>query len=262
MKINIGDIYRDQRSKYDFVSKFSSEKFLDITFGKYFDFTKSELLLSKGVKEVWSLDVLNNDQYLTVRKLNHEQKICFQKKDIKELEHTKFDLIFSFNVMRVTYNINPLLKIIQNCLSPNGIVVISIYNNDVFLNPDNNLNSSKQKLLSTSDFKKTLKLFFSDVSFLSQGDISQIKKFTENIISKNVTLASTKSLVKHNFKFFFKTNVRLQSFYLKYILPLYLYYKKLRRERKFKIDPRKYEIISYDEQKTPISIIAVCKNMT
>lgn len=260
MKINIGDIYRDQRSKYNFVSKFSSGKILDITFGKYFDFAKSELLLSKGVNEVWSLDVLNNDQYLTVRKLDHEQKICFQKKDIKELEHTKFDSIFSFNIMRVTHNINPLLKIIQNCLSPNGVAVISIYNNDIFLNTDN-LNSSKQKLLSTSDFKKTLKLFFSDVSLFSQGDISYMKKFTENVTSKNVTLASTKSLVKHNFKNFFKTNVILQSFYLRYILSLYLYYKKLRRERKLKIDPEKYKIISYNEQKIPISIISICKNM-
>ena len=53
MKINIGDIYRDQASKYNFVKKFTSEKILDLTYGKYFDFAKSELLLSNGAKEIW-----------------------------------------------------------------------------------------------------------------------------------------------------------------------------------------------------------------
>jgi len=260
LEINIGDIYREQRSKYDFVSKFSSEKILDITFGKFFDFTKSELLLSRGIKEVWSLDLLDNDQYLTVRKLNNGKKICYQKKDINELDHTKFDVIFSFNIMRVTENIESLLKIIKNCLLDEGIVVISILNTDVFLDSDNSLNSSKQKLLLINDFKKTLKLFFSDVSFHSQGNSVQLKKFTENVTSKNM-MVTTKSSIKRNIKKFFKINKKLTSFYLKYILTLFQYYKNFRRARKLKIDPEKYNILPLDEKRLPVSIIAVCKKI-
>ena len=95
MKINIGDIYRDQASKYNFVKKFTSEIILDLTYGKYFDFAKSELLLSNGAKEIWSLDLLNDQMSLTLRKHDKQKKVCFEKKCIDDLENIKFDLIIS-----------------------------------------------------------------------------------------------------------------------------------------------------------------------
>lgn len=258
LKINIGDIYREQRSKYDFVSKFPAEKILDITFGKFFDFTKSEILLSKGTKEVWSLDLLNNDQYLTIRKLNNQQKVCYQKKDIAELDHTKFDAIFSFNILQISKNIEPLLEIIQNCLSDKGIAVISILNSDSLINIENNLNSSKEEYLSLDDFKNSLKSFFTNVLFYSQGDTNQLKKFTETVRSKN-TMVNTKSLIKHNIKKIFKTNEKLTKFYLDYVFTSFQRYKKFRRQKKFQIHLKKYDIVPFNNHQTPLSIIAVCK---
>jgi|TARA_B110000438_G_scaffold301452_1_gene356372 2-polyprenyl-3-methyl-5-hydroxy-6-metoxy-1,4-benzoquinol methylase len=256
LKINIGDIYREQASKYNFVNKYSSEKILDLTFGKYFDFAKSEILLSKNIKEVWSLDLLNNDRYITVRKLNNEQKIYFEKKPIDELKNMKFNLITSFNTMRVTHNIDSILEILKNYLSDNGTVVISILNNDFLMDSKNSSN-----LLSISNLKNLLNLTFSDISFFSQGDVIQMKTYSENISSTNSTLVSTKSLVKKNFKKLFKITKMSQIFYLKYILSPYQSYKKFRRERKYKIDPKKYDIIPYSNDHTPISIMVVCKKL-
>ncbi len=258
MKINIGDIYREQASRYNFVNTYSSEKILDLTFGKYFDFAKSEILLSKNIKEVWSLDLLNNDQYLTVRKLNSEQKIYFEKKSINELKNIKFDLIISFNTMHITHNIDSILKIIKNHLFHDGIAMISILNNDFLIDSENHLN---QNLLSVSNLKNLLKLNFSDISFFSQGDMIQMKTYSKNISSTNSTLVSTKSLVKKNFKKLFKITKMSQIFYLNYILFSYQSYKKFRRERKYKIDPKKYDIIPYCNDHTPISIMVVCKKL-
>ena len=258
MKINIGDIYREQASKYNFVNNYSSEKILDLTFGKQFDFAKSEILLSKNIKEVWSRDLLNNDRYLTVRKLNNEQKIYFEKKSIDELKNMKFDLITSFNTMRVTYNIDSILEILKNYLSNNGTAIISILNNDFMVDSKN---SSNQIFLSINNLKNLLNLNFLDISFFSQGDAIQMKTYSKNISSTNSTLVSTKSLAKKNFKKLFKITKMSQIFYLKYILSPYQFYKKFRRERKYKVDPKKYDIIPYSDDHTPISIMVVCKKL-
>lgn len=255
MKINIGDIYRDQASKYNFVNKFTSEKILDLTYGKYFDFAKSELLLSNGTKEVWSLDLLNNQQSLTLRKLDEQKKICFEKKCIDDLKNIKFDLIISFNVMRKTNDIEQILKIIKNHLSSNGISVISILNNHF------EKISSEQNFFSIANFKNILNTTFSNTSFYSQGDLVQMKTYSQIVSPKNNSLVTTKSLMKQNLKNLFKQNKTSQIFYLKYILSPYQSYKKFRRERKFKIDPKKYQIVPFDDSFNPISIIAVCKNL-
>ena len=253
MKVNIGDIYREQKSNYNFVSEFSSGKILDITFGKYLDFTKSELLLSKKITEIWSLDLLNNDQYLTIRKLDSNKNIIFHKENIEELKHIKFNSIFSFNLMQLTYNISPALEIIKNCLSPNGVVVISILNSDIYLN-------SNKNLLSIIKFKQELDSFFSDVVLFSQGNSTQLAQYTEKVSSKTL-LVSKKSLIKRNIKKFFKLNNTLQLFYLKNLLPLFQKYKNLRRKKKFKIDPNKYDIIPFDKKNSPVSVLAVCKKI-
>lgn len=253
LKVNIGDIYREQQSNYNFVSKFSSGKILDITFGKYLDFKKSELLLSKKITEIWSLDLLNNDQYLTIRKLDSNKKIIFHKVNIEELKYVKFDSIFSFNLMQLTYDISSLLEIFKNYLSPNGTVVISILNNNLYLN-------SNKNSLSIINFKQELNLFFSDIVLFSQGSSIELAQYTKKVSSK-ILLVSKKSLIKRNIKNFFKLNNTLHLFYLKYLLPLFQKYKNLRRKKKFKINPNKYDIIPFDETNSPVSILAVCKKI-
>ena len=255
MKINIGDIYRDQASKYNFVKKFTSEIILDLTYGKYFDFAKSELLLSNGAKEIWSLDLLNDQMSLTLRKHDKQKKVCFEKKCIDDLENIKFDLIISFNVMRKTNDIDQILKIVKNHLPSNGIFVISILNNN------SDKISSEQNFFLIDNFKNILNTTFSNTSFFSQGDLIQMKTYSQTVSPKNNSLITTKSLMKQNLKKLFKLNKTSQIFYLKYILSPYQSYKKFRRERKFKIDPKKYEIIPFDDNLKPISIIAVCQNL-
>lgn len=253
LKINIGDIYRQQKSKYDFVTQYNPKKILDITYGKFFDYAKSEILLSNGAEEIWSFDLLNNEQYVTIRKFDSEKRITYIKKDISELYDSKFDVILSFNVMKITKDLKSLLDITNNCISDNGLVIISILNNEIF---ENNSNSDNL-LLTIDDFQKQLKSF-SLISLFSQGDAIQLKNYTNNVLSKN-NLVGTKSSIKHSVKKFFKLNEKLTSFYLHYILRLYQFYKNKRRSKKLKISSTKYEVIPYSDQSTPISIIAVCK---
>jgi SAM-dependent methyltransferase len=261
LKINIGDIYREQKSKYDFVGTFPSEKILDITFGKFFDFTKSELLFLKGTKEIWNLDLLNNDQFVTIRKINNSGIISFEKRNIDELWHTKFNLILSFNVMHITFDMDSILKIVQNCLLHDGLVIVSILNNDVFFNNNSNLTSSKEKSFSIKNFQNKLDSFFHDVDLFSQGKISQMEKYSKNIKYKKNTLGNIIISVKKIFEVFFNLNNKFQFLYLNYLRPLYLSYRNFRRKKKFYVDPKKYEIIPYVEKNKPISIIAICKNI-
>jgi 2-polyprenyl-3-methyl-5-hydroxy-6-metoxy-1,4-benzoquinol methylase len=229
LKINIGDIYRDQKSKYDFVGTFSSEKILDITFGKFFDFAKSELLFLRGAKEIWNLDLLNDDQYVTIRKINNSGTISFEKRNISELWHTKFNLILSFNVLRITFNMDSILKIIQNCLLNDGLAIISILNNDALFNNHSNLISSKEKSFSIKNFENKLDSFFHDVDLFSQGEILQMEKYSKNIKYKKNTLGNITTSAKKIFKVFFNSNNALQFLYLNYLRPLYLPYKNFRR---------------------------------
>jgi SAM-dependent methyltransferase len=259
LEINIGDIYRDQKSKYDFASTFPSEKILDITFGKFFDFAKSELLFLSGVKEIWNLDLLNNDQYITIRKINNSGTISFEKRNIRELWHTKFNLILSFNVMCITSNIDSILKIIQNCLISDGLIIISILNNDIFLNNNSDLTSFKEKSFSIKNFEKKLNSYFHDVTLFYQGEISQMEKYSKNIVYNKTILGNIMYSIKKRLKVFINSNNTRQIFYLNYIRDLYLLYRNFRRKQKFGVDLKKYEIISYHKEKMPISIIAVCK---
>ena len=77
MKIRTGDIYREQIPRYTLAKKIVSKKILDITYGKYMDYFKSELFLDNEATEIWSLDLLDNEQYLTLRQLNDKKKIQF-----------------------------------------------------------------------------------------------------------------------------------------------------------------------------------------
>ena len=112
MKIRTGDIYRVQYAKYNFGSQYVSGKVLDITCGKYLDFLKSDLFLKNGATEVLSLDLLNDDEYVISRHLEHE-KIISVVKNKKELDSMEFDTIIAFDVLSTQDNFNNLLKFIS-----------------------------------------------------------------------------------------------------------------------------------------------------
>ena len=129
MKIRTGDIYRVQYAKYNFCSQFVSGKVLDITCGKYLDFLKSDLLLKNGAKEVLSLDLLNDDQFITSRYLEKKKIVC-QIKNKKELDSMDFDLILAFDVLSTVDDFDDTLKFISKHLKSNGTSIISIVNDD------------------------------------------------------------------------------------------------------------------------------------
>ena len=248
MKIKTGDIYREQFVKYEFACKFAPEKILDITYGKYLDFAKSKLLLTKGAKEVWSLDLLDDEQYLVLRKLNSNGKIHFQIKDKKELDRIKFDTILAFNILSITANNDKTLKFICNCLSPNGNAVLSIMNDDTSLDKPHDLLTPDLKHLSKNDFEKNLKVYFNDIVFFSQGTIPHIKTSQGNV----------KLMIKIKLRNFFLKSVKHLNFYKKYVEPIQNFITKSIHNMKNKAT-KKYDLIPYEKRKKPLFIIVVCK---
>ena len=153
MKIRTDDIYRVEKTKYHFANSIISGKVLDITYGKYLDFTKSKLLLDHNVDEVWSLDLLDEKQHVILRKLN-EGKITFEKHPKSKLDTISFDAILSFNIFSIVNNVQDNLEFISNHLTNSGISIISIVNDDGISDAPHDLLTKDLFLFSKSEFEK------------------------------------------------------------------------------------------------------------
>ena len=281
MKIRLNGIYKEQYAKirkakywqsiveeytkYNFASMFTSGKILDVTYGKYLDYSKSKLLLKKGVKEIWSFDTLNDEEFLTLRRLDNDGKIIYQIKDKKELDKIKFDTVLAFNILSITDNIDNTLKFIFNCLSPNGNAVISIINDKTSLKIHDALVTLDLNYITKDDFEKRLQVFFKNISFFSQGNMDAKIQEKPNIKIQSNTGIKIQEYIKSIFKiklraFFLKSEKRT-IFYIKYIQPKQRLIRKFRNDRKRKRDLSKdYNVIPYLNGQKPLCIIALCRN--
>jgi SAM-dependent methyltransferase len=248
MKIRTDDIYRVQNVKYKYASEFVSGKVLDITYGKYLDYSKSQLLLKKGAKEVWSLDLLDPDQYVILRKLDKD-KIVYERKNKNELDSINFDAILAFNIFSILDNAEDYLKFISEHLKNNGVSLISIVNDDGYLDKPHDLLTKDLILFSKTDFEKNLKIYFNNISFFSQGIV----------IEKEVSEPKIKNTLKIKLRNFFLGSVKRLNFYIKYIQPIQNSFVKSKKNIENK-KTQKYEITSYNEETQSMFTIAVCKN--
>ena len=248
MKIRTSDIYRVQSAKYDFCTQFVSGNVLDITCGKYLDFVKSNLLLKNGAKEVFSLDLLNDDQFIISRRLEKGKIICHMKNK-KELDSIHFDTIIAFDVLSTVENFDNILKFISNNLKSNGTSIISIVSDDGLNNNAHDLFTKDLTLLSKIDFEKNLKIFFNDIVFFSQGTVIHNKISDNSIISK----------LKIKLRNFFLQSIKRYNFYLKYVDPIKHFFIKFNQNLENK-KLQRYVITEYIKTKQPLFLIAICKN--
>jgi len=248
MKIRTGDIYRVQHAKYNFCSQFVSGKVLDITCGKYLDFFKSDLLLKNGAKEVLSLDLLNDDQFITSRYLKNKKIVC-QIKNKKELDLMDFDIILAFDVLSIVDNSDDILKFISKHLKSNGTSIISIVNDDGCGDDTHDLFTKDLTLFSKNDFEIFLKTYFSRIVFFSQGTIIDKKISKKNMIVK----------LKIKLRNFFLKSIKYYNFYLKYVQPVQNFFIKSKQNFENK-KTQKYVITEYSKIKQPSFLIAMCKN--
>ena len=265
MKIKLDDIYREQYAKYNFASTFVSGRILDITYGKYLDYSKSELLIKNGIEEIWSLDILNDDVFLTLRRLDNDGKIIYQIKDKKELNKIKFDTVLAFNILSTTDNIDNTLKLIFDCLSTNGNAIISIINYKTSLKIHNDLVTSDLKFIRKEDFEKRLQVFFKNISFFSQGNMdAKIQEKPSIKIQRDAGIKIqeyVKSIFKRKLREFFLKSEKRTIFYIKYIQPKQRLIRKFRNDRKKKKEELKdYNVIPYLNGQKPLYIIALCRN--
>lgn len=246
MKIRTGDIYLVEMAKYTWANQFTIGKVLDITCGKYLNYAASKLLLENNTDEVWSFDLLDIQEYVTLRKLDHK-KISYQIKNKKEIDSVKFDTILAFNILSVTDNVNEILKFIFNHLNSNGTAILSIVNDDRL--PDNNhdLITKDLNLFSKNNFEQTLKSYFNYLEFFSQGTVTYDEK-KENIKQK----------LKIKIRNFFLKSINRYNFYFKYLRFLDIFFTNLARNKENKKTHR-YEIIPFYEKNKPLFSIAKCK---
>jgi hypothetical protein len=247
MKIRTGDIYRIEMPKYEWVNQFAHGKILNITFGNYLNYASSKLLLENNVKEIWNLDLLNNQEFVSLRKLN-AGKITYELKNKKEIELLKFDIIIAFNILSITDNIDETLKLISQHLELNGSTIISIINNDNLSNHPTDLITKDINLFSKNDFEKKLKMLFSEISFFSQGTITVNEKRKENISTK----------FRNKIKDFLLGSSNRFNFYTKYLKPIHKPVSKINRNAENKITKR-YQIIPLKDKSKPMFTIARCK---
>jgi len=249
MKIRTDDIYRVEKTKYHFANSIISGKVLDITYGKYLDFTKSKLLLDHNVDEVWSLDLLDEKQHVILRKLN-EGKITFEKHPKSKLDTISFDAILSFNIFSIVNNVQDNLEFISNHLTNSGISIISIVNDDGISDAPHDLLTKDLFLFSKSEFEKNLKNYFHNVELFSQGIVTP----------KNHHESKIKNMFKIKLRNFFLGSTKHLNFYLKYIRPIQNHFVTTKQNLEIK-KIQKYEITPFDEKKKPLFTIAVCKNI-
>lgn len=245
MKIRTGDIYRLQMVKYKWANQLATGKVLDITCGKYLNYSASKLLLEKNVDEVWNLDLLDNQEYVSLRKLDNN-KIVYQIKNKKEVESLKFDTVLGFNILSITDNVSDTLKFISDHLNPKGIAIISIINDDKSINSNHDLNTKNIRLFSKKDFEENLYRHFKNITFFSQGKVTNNKKET------------IKSKIRIKIKTFFLKSANRYNFYLKNLQFLHKSLSKMSRNKEIRKTQR-YEIIPFDEENQPMFTIAKCK---
>lgn len=251
MKIKTGDIYREQIPRYVLAKKFDSKKILDFTYGKFMDYFKSELFLNNGANEVWSLDLLDNEQYLTLREFNERKKINLQIKDKNELKTKKFDLIIGFNVLSIINQPNKFLNNISELINDDGVAIISVLSKNLLKNvpykKSENLNFFTKNELDTN-----LKKYFNKIDYFYQENIDDIHdKYN---VTKN---GKIKSVLRIKLREFFLKSENRRMFYVKYVQPKY---KAIRKNKnKTKPNPAKYDIVSFSKKQNELFIIAVCK---
>lgn len=263
MKIKTGDVYREQIPRYEFASKFASGKILDITYGKFMDYAKSELFLKKA-EEVWSLDLLDKDQFVSLRRINFNREIDFKIKTIKELEHEKFNLIIALNTLSISNNINELLEKIGNLITTDGIVVISVLDKTLSTIQRELIDKTNISYFAKTDLEDILKKYFEDIHFFTQENIPEIKnvddhKFKE--IKKNKTI---KSSIRNLIRRILLQSDKLDIFYLKYLQPRYRAFRGYRYNtintiKENDVIDEKYDIIPYDMKNKSMFIIAECR---
>lgn len=246
MKIRTNDIYRVDMAKYTWANEFTAGKVLDVTCGKYLNYAASELLLKNNTDEVYSLDLLDIQQYITLRKLD-DGKITYQIKSKKEIDLLKFDTILAFNILSIVDDYNDTLKFIFDHLNPNGTAIISIINDDGLLDNNHDLITKDLNLFSKNSFEQTLKLYFNSIIFFSQGTVTSNEK-EEHIKNK----------LRIKIKNFFLKSVKRYNFYFKYLRFLDVFFTNMARNKENKKTHR-YEIIPFHEENKPLFTIAQCK---
>jgi len=258
MKIKTGNIYREQIPRYSFAKKFVSEKILDITYGKFMDYFKSELFLDNGAKEVWSFDLLDEEQNLELRQLNDEREIYLQIKDNNILKRQKFGLILAFNILSVSNDFKNILKNISDSLNNDGIVIISVLSKNLSKNISDK-DSKNINFFTKEELDNYLRNYFNKIDYFFQECVNDI------IINDNFSKIETpnkkiKSILRKKLREFFLKSENRRIFYIKYIQPKYRAF----RKKTAIIDineqiPSKYNLFPFNKEQEELFIIAVCK---
>jgi hypothetical protein len=248
MKIRTGDIYRIETPKYKWINQFSHGRILNITFGKYLDYTSSKILLENNlVDEIWNIDLSDSQEDVSLRKLN-AGKITYELKNKKEIELLKFDTIIAFNILSITDNIDETLKLISQYLEVNGSAIISIINNDNLLNHTTDLITKDINLFSKNDFKNKLELLFNEISFFSQGTVRSNHKRKDNISMK----------LRIKIKDYILGSSNRFNFYRKYLKSIHKPILKINKTTENK-KTKRYQIMPFKENSQPMFTIAKCK---
>lgn len=258
MKIKTGDIYREQIPRYQFAKKFVSKKILDVTYGKYLDYFKSELFLNNGATYVWSYDLLDNEENFAIRQFNDKKKIYLKTIDKNSVKSDKFNFILAFNILSISDNYKKILKNISDSLESDGTLIISVLSKNL-VNNISKKDSKNVNFFTKEELDLELKNYFNKIDYFVQGNLNDIKKI-ENSFKNETQNKKIKSLLRKKLREFFLKSEKRRVFFIKHIQPKFRAF----RKKTLKIDitesiPEKYNLIPMNEKQNELFIIAMCK---
>jgi len=168
------DIYKEQTARYEFASKFVYGRVLDITYGSYMSYQASKILLSKNVKELIGLDIINHNVELFCRKYGIDKNIDFEPIDQSFVfENESFDCIISSDVIQYSNNSHETLKEYNRLLKNNGLLIISTANKEGFTSLYGNMfDGWNDDIFTKNEFIMLLEKIFTKYTLYSQRIIS------------------------------------------------------------------------------------------
>ena len=177
--------FQSQKSRMIFSQKYVGEKVLLCTYGINTQYTSSKLALDSKCREIWHRKNFENN--LTQRRFDSEKNIeCKKEVDIKDVSENSFDTILSFEEIQFHNDPDSLIKSYKKLLKSNGILIISVSNDDSNATFEVNTQSlSKEELL------KIIKANFTIIDEYYQGNQDSIINEDEKIESLPEKLGNT-----------------------------------------------------------------------
>ncbi|MGI0052102.1 MAG: methyltransferase domain-containing protein [Nitrososphaeraceae archaeon] len=250
----MGDIYKEQTGRYEFVSKFVSGRILDITYGSFMAYQSAKILLSSGATEVWNCDISNDVQY-SKRTLGTNNIIEFEMINEVNFPDGYFNCIISSETIQHSKDCDFTLKEFYRILKHDGILVISSSNKKESIMLYGKSNQWNDSTFSKDEFLKLIEKTFPSVRLYSQRLITRTEILERRLHSLFSLIRALRKLLSIILLKFDKSSNFYQRYLQRNIIKMNSTIDKINQD----ILSIKYQPIPFQESHRALFFIAICR---